>query len=41
MIKKDFVNDWFYSNISNPYPDLRMKLEMVRKTNLTMNQLEN
>merc|ERR1711913_141188 len=37
----EILNEYFYSNLSNPYPTEEVKEELARKCKITMNQINN
>ena len=37
----EILNEYFYSNLSNPYPSEEVKEELARKANITVSQVSN
>jgi hypothetical protein len=40
MESKILLKDWFNLNVDNPYPDQKEKIELSKKTNLNLSQIE-
>ena len=35
------LNEYFYANLTNPYPSEEVKEELARKSGITLNQVRN